>query len=142
MYCLVFAEIVLICAGLMALLPRRRRIWAPVGLVGLLVALDLYGMNFVLIPYYFGLIAHSAGGRLQAFHVSQFWKAGLPEISSRLLLNRPYLSAPAEFAVLWVLYLAATVTCLMVAFMQCWWYRAPPPATPTDAAIAEASPRR
>jgi hypothetical protein len=118
LYCLVFAEIVLVCAGLMALLPRRRRIWAPVGLVGLFVALDVYGMNFILIPYYLGLIGHSAAGRLQTFHVSQFWQAGLPEISSRLLLNRPYLTAPAEFAALWVLYLAATLTCLVVAFMQ------------------------
>jgi hypothetical protein len=75
-------------------------------------------MNFILIPYYLGLIGHSAAGRLQTFHVSQFWQAGLPEISSRLLLNRPYLTAPAEFAALWVLYLAATLTCLVVAFMQ------------------------
>lgn len=116
LYCLVFAEIILICAGLMALLPRRRRIWAPVGLAGLFAALDVYGMNFILIPYYLGLTAHSAEGRLQTFHVSQIWKTGLPEISSRLLLNRPYLSVPGEFAALWVLYLAATLTCLVVAF--------------------------
>ena len=130
LYCLVFAEVILICAGLMALLPLRRRIFAPVGLVGLFAALDIYGMNFVLIPYYFGLITHSAGGRLQTFYVSQFWKAGLPEISSRLLLTRPYLSASTEFAALWVLYVAATVTCLVIACMQSWRCRAAPPGTP------------
>jgi 4-amino-4-deoxy-L-arabinose transferase-like glycosyltransferase len=139
LYCLVFAEIVLVCAGLMALLPHRRRIFAPIGLVGCFVALDLYGMNFVLLPYYFGLIVHSPAGRLQTFHVSQLWRTGLSEISSRLLLNRPYLSAPAEFAGLWVLYLAATMTCLAVAFMQS---RQPPPATPRDSAVAEASRHR
>jgi hypothetical protein len=142
LYCLVFAEIILICAGLMALLPLRRRTLAPVGLVGLFVALDVYGMNFLLIPYYFGLITHSAGGRLQTFYISQFWKAGLPEISARLLLNRPYLSAPAEFAALWVLYLAATVTCLVVALMQLWQRRVPPPTARPDTAIAETSLRR
>lgn len=142
LYCLVFAEIILICAGLMALLPLRQRTLAPVGLVGLFVALDVYGMNFLLIPYYFGLITHSVGGRLQTFYISQFWKAGLPEISARLLLNRPYLSAPAEFAALWVLYLAATVTCLVVAFRQAWPRRAPPPTARPDTAIAETSLRR
>jgi 4-amino-4-deoxy-L-arabinose transferase-like glycosyltransferase len=142
LYCLVFAEIVLICAGLMALLPHRHWIFAPLGVAGLFAALDVYGMNFLLIPYYLGFIAHSAGGRLQTFYVSQFWKTGLPEISSRLLLNRPYMSAPAEFAVLWVLYLAATVACLVVAFLQSWQFRALPPATRPGTAIAEASTRR
>jgi 4-amino-4-deoxy-L-arabinose transferase-like glycosyltransferase len=142
LYCLVFAEIVLICAGLMALLPLHRRILAPVGLVGLFVALDVYGMNFLLIPYYFGLITHSAGGRLETFYIGQFWKAGLPEISARFLLNRPYLSRPTEFAALWVLYLAATVTCLVVAFKQSWQRRVPPPTALPDTAIAETSLRR
>ena len=118
LYCLVFAEIVLVFAGLMALSPHRCGIFAPIGLAGLFAALDLYGMNFVLLPYYFGLIGHSPAGRLQAFHVSQVWTTGLPEISSRLLLNRPYLSGPAAFAVLWALYLSATVTCAAVAFRQ------------------------
>jgi hypothetical protein len=132
LYCLVFAEIVLVCAGWMAILPRRGRVLAPAGLAGLFVALDLYGMNFVLIPYYLGWIVHSAGGRLQAFHLGQLWNLSLPEISARILLNRPYFGAAGEFAALWVLYLAATAACLAVAVMQ---------ARP-DPSTAEASRRR
>lgn len=114
LYCLVFAEIILICAGLMALLPPRHRVWAPLGLTGLFALLDLYGMNFVLIPYYLGLIAHTPDGRLPAFHAAQLWQTGLPEIGSRVILNSPYLASPIEFSALWLLYLAATLACLWI----------------------------
>jgi hypothetical protein len=86
-----------------------------VGLAGLFAALDLYGMNFLLLPYYLGWTAHSAGGRLQSLHPGRIWRTGLPDLSWRVLSIRPYLGAPAEFAALWALYLAATVTCLAVA---------------------------
>ncbi len=114
LYCLVFAEVILICAGLMELAPSRRRIWAPVALTGLVAVLDLYGMNFVLMPYYLGLTSHAAGGGLPGFHPSQIWQTGLPEISSRVMLNSPYLSSAAQFGALWMVYLAATVACVAI----------------------------
>jgi hypothetical protein len=114
LYCLVFAEVILICAGLMALLPVRRRIWAPVALTTLFALLDLYGMNFVLMPYYLGWNAHTAAGRLPAFRLAQAWQTGLPEISARVMLNSPYLGSPAQFYTLWLMYWLATLACVAI----------------------------
>jgi hypothetical protein len=133
LYCLVFAEITLVCAGLMALLPLRWRMWAPVGLAGLFAALDLYGMNFLLLPYYLGWTAHSAGGRLQSFHPGQIWHTGAPDLAWRVLSIRPYLGAPAEFVALWALYLAATLACVAVAIRAAYPQSAAAPAMPASA---------
>lgn len=116
LYCLVFAEVTLLCAGLMALLPCRLRVWTPFVVAALFALLDIYGLNFVQMPYYLGLTGHTAGGRLPAFHIGQVWTVGWEEISARLMTNRPYLGTPAVFCVLWVLYLCATVACPIMAF--------------------------
>jgi 4-amino-4-deoxy-L-arabinose transferase-like glycosyltransferase len=56
MYCLVIAELILVCVGLQAILPRRARpCWIIPTLTAAFAALDLYGMHFLLIPYYTGV---------------------------------------------------------------------------------------
>ncbi|MCU1237195.1 MAG: hypothetical protein JWP63_5162 [Candidatus Solibacter sp.] len=110
LYCLVIAEIILLCAGLMALLPWRHRMWAPLTLTGLFALLDLYGMHFILMPYYLGLTAHNAQGRLPAFHPAQGW----PDLGPRILLNAPYLGSAGVFYGVWALYVAATLTCVWI----------------------------
>jgi 4-amino-4-deoxy-L-arabinose transferase-like glycosyltransferase len=60
-------EMILLAAGLRALTPR-----AALTLPIACAALDLYGMIFVALPYYNGLIAHRPNGTLEAFHIGQF----------------------------------------------------------------------
>jgi hypothetical protein len=83
-------EMILLAAGLRAVAPG-----ASVALPIAFAALDLYGMLFVALPYYNGLIAHRPNGTLEAFHIGQF---------ARLPLG------PAGY-----LYLAATVVLLGIA---------------------------
>lgn len=72
--------------------------FAPL-LVPLFALLDLYGMLFVALPYYNGLIAHRPNGFLEAFHVGQF-----PELFQRL----------GMMSVLLAIYLAATLTAALI----------------------------
>jgi 4-amino-4-deoxy-L-arabinose transferase-like glycosyltransferase len=99
-------EMILLAAGLRALHPR-----AALTLPIAFAALDLYGMLFVALPYYNGLIAHRPTGTLESFHIGQF---------ARLPLG------PAGY-----LYLAATVALLAIALIA----RTPPlPPKHTSAA--------
>lgn len=114
-YCLVFAETTLACAGLTAILPRRARPWAAPSLAGLFAVLDIYGVHLILLPYYIGLVSHTAAGGLPIFRLSQIPAIGLGEISARVMLNRTYLASAGEFWMLWGLYLIATLGCVAVA---------------------------
>src|SRR5262249_30845704 len=61
-------EVVLAIAGLRALLG-----WKAIGATATAFALlDLYGMLFVALPYWAGMIGHRPNGFLEAFHVDQF----------------------------------------------------------------------
>jgi hypothetical protein len=60
-------EMLLIAAGLRPFARQSMRAVA----IGL-AALDLYGMLFVALPYYQGLIAHRPNGMLEAFHIERF----------------------------------------------------------------------
>ena len=86
-YCLVFAELVLLAAGLKELVP-----WRIAGgvLAALFALMDVYGLTFVQIPYYTGLTSHLANGRLPGLRLSQ-----VPEVVSRAGAG-------------WALYLGAT----------------------------------
>lgn len=60
-------EMILVTAGVRAI--AARAVIAPAIAFGLL---DLYGMLFVALPYYSGLIAHRPNGMLEAFHAGRF----------------------------------------------------------------------
>jgi len=77
-------------------------------LTGSFVALELYATNWVLIPYYTGLISHNPNGALQSFHPVQ---AGVsfPELLARLCVNRPFFITESVVFILWALYLISTV---------------------------------
>jgi 4-amino-4-deoxy-L-arabinose transferase-like glycosyltransferase len=115
-YCLVFPEVILVSLGLMAICPSGWRRWVIPGGAALFAALDVYGVNFILIPYYHGLIAHAPDGRLQNFHLGQLAGGGFTELISRLEVNRPFLGGAEGFLLLWVLYVAATLACPVAAF--------------------------
>jgi hypothetical protein len=97
-------EIILFAAGL-----RR----AVAGLAMALAALDLYGMLFVALPYYSGVIGHRANGMLEAFHFSRLGEIGLGETLERLAANHPY--GPATIAIAGCAYVAATIALIAVA---------------------------
>jgi 4-amino-4-deoxy-L-arabinose transferase-like glycosyltransferase len=60
-------ELILVIAGMRALWPPS--VIAPA--IGFAL-LDLYGMLFVALPYYSGLIAHRPNGMLESFHIGRF----------------------------------------------------------------------
>jgi hypothetical protein len=72
----------------------------------LALALDVYTVHFLLVPYYTGLIRHRPDGAIESFHVDRISQliAGLPAI--------------------WPLYLAANAT---LAAIILWSFRNPPP---------------
>jgi hypothetical protein len=86
---------------------------APLG-VALFALLDLYTMHFVALPYYAGLIAHRPNGMLAAFHPAG---VNLSDALSRLHAFKPgFLSEPL-LASLWIVYLAATLSLVVIAFL-------------------------
>src|SRR5207247_57941 len=61
-------EIVLAVAGLRAIAPRAVRSHVIRIVAIALALLDLYGLLFVAIPYYTGLIGHKPNGFLEGFN--------------------------------------------------------------------------
>jgi hypothetical protein len=78
----------------------------------LTICLDLYTVHFVLVPYYTGVIAHTASAALQAFHPGRLpdLLKNLPEMLRRVSFNRPPIITPATICGLWALYLCGTFT--------------------------------
>jgi hypothetical protein len=59
-YCLVIPEMILVYCGLRSALPFGLHRWILPSLTTAFALLDLYGMHFLLLPYYSGIISHSA----------------------------------------------------------------------------------
>jgi len=119
MYCLVVAEVVLATIGLMALFPRAWQAWILPAGIACFALLELYATHFVMVPYYTGLIAHGPDGNLPAFHLSQLLQFGLQTVLNRVAANKAsFLSWPAVLC-LWILYLAATISLLVVSSYFC-----------------------
>ena len=115
LYCLVVAEIILATVGLFALCPvRLRPCVLPAGSV-LFALLDLYGLHFLLIPYYTGLISHQSNGALASFHISQLAETGLGTVILRLQANKPEWLGTGILLVLWILFLVATLGLVVIA---------------------------
>lgn len=79
--------------------------------------LDLYGMHWLAIPYYTGIIGHRANGTLAALHISQFHTVGFGAVFERLAVNKPALMSPPVLIVLWILYLAGTILPMAVMLL-------------------------
>ena len=109
MYCVVAAEISLLVVGLHSLVPMRGRRWVLSVVILCLAALDVYTVHFVSIPYYTGLITHRPNGSVAAFHLAQFHQIGLPEVLSRLCVNKALWLNPTTFGAIWACYAATTV---------------------------------
>jgi hypothetical protein len=107
LYAAVAAEAVLLAIGLGGILGISRAAAAMSAVCILALALDLYTVNFVLIPYYTGMVRRGAGS----------W-GGFQEAFRRLALNQPSGIGPAVIAALWVLYLVAAFGLIALAIAQ------------------------
>jgi hypothetical protein len=104
MYAVVACEVVL-CAVAFGLW----RLWALTLGTFLFGLLDLYGMHWLAIPYYTGIIGHRANGALGTLHICAFRAMGVHAVFDRLAVNKPALISQPVLIVLWVLYLAGTI---------------------------------
>ncbi|MDQ2900187.1 MAG: hypothetical protein M3Y07_10340, partial [Acidobacteriota bacterium] len=109
-YAVVAAEIILLVQGLCFLAPKRMVRWVVPLLAVCFGALDLYTVNFVGIPYYTGMIAHRQNGPVASFHISQLDAIGWRVLLDRLCATKPVWLSPTVIGVLWICYLAATLT--------------------------------
>ena len=104
MYAVVACEVVLCAVAF-----RRWRVWPLTLGTFLFGSLDLYGIHWLAIPYYTGIIGHKANGALGALHMAQFQAVGLGEVFDRLAANKPALLSQPVLIVLWILYLTGTI---------------------------------
>jgi len=104
MYAVVACEVVL-CAVAFG----RYRIWAVALGTVLFGLLDLYGMHWVAIPYYTGIIGHRANGSLAAMHLGELRALGFDAVFGRLAANKWAVVSPRVLIVLWSLYIVGTV---------------------------------
>ena len=104
MYAVVGCEVVL-CAVAFG------RIRVPALAIGTVLfgALDLYGMHWLALPYYTGMIGHRASGALTALHISDVRAFGFFTMFQRLAENKWALLSEPVLIILWTLYLAATI---------------------------------
>ena len=130
MYAVVACEVVL-CAVAFG------RLQVPAVALGTVLfgLLDLYGMHWLAIPYYTGIIGHRANGALAALHISEFRAVGFDAVFERLAVDKWAPMSNRVLIVLWVLYFAGTILPMAVMFlvalggktrfMECWGRRQP-----------------
>jgi 4-amino-4-deoxy-L-arabinose transferase-like glycosyltransferase len=112
LYCLVFAEAVLLAQGMAQLFGRQalRRLLAAA--VTLLAIIDLYGVHAYMLPYYTGLTAHR-GDRVPALELTAFSSS---EIFPRLAMLGPAWVNPGLLKLAWGGYLLAAVCLVLLAW--------------------------
>jgi hypothetical protein len=104
MYAVVASEVVLFAVAF----GRYRVFAASLGAI-LFGLLDLYGMHWLAIPYYTGIIGHRANGAIAAMHIDQIRALGFGGVFERLAANKWAVISPKLLTVLWILYIAGTL---------------------------------
>jgi hypothetical protein len=112
MYAVVAAEVVL-CAVAFG---RYRVLAAALGAI-LFGLLDLYGMCWLAIPYYTGIIGHRASGALSALHLGELRAVGFGTVFERLAVNKWAPLSQRVLMVLWILYFAGTILPMAVMLL-------------------------
>lgn len=115
LYAVVACEVVL-CAVAFG----RWRLWTVTLGTSMFGLLDLYGMHWLAIPYYTGIIGHRANGALAALHLSALRTVGWDAVFARLAANKPAPMSAPVLMVLWILYLAATILPMAAMVRQAW----------------------
>ncbi|MGC2659154.1 MAG: glycosyltransferase family 39 protein, partial [Bryobacteraceae bacterium] len=124
-YVLLAPELLLLTAGAWALFGRRGGGWLAATATFFALALNLYTMHLLLLPYYTGLIAHSADGSFHAAHIgilaSEFQLSNI----ARTPFVRTQVISPAIFAVCWVSYVLGAVCPAAIAFANSYFFGKP-----------------
>ena len=117
LYAVVLPEVLLIAWAVNSLVPAHLR-WAVLPAIAtLFAAIDLYGVHFLLAPYYTGMIAHVAGSEVvHPARLSQLLNAGPGFILGRLTINRPEFMGRGVIGGLLLLYYAATLAAVAIAY--------------------------
>ena len=115
LYAPIVVEVILVTAGLLALVPRGYGPWVLPTLTFFFVLLELYATHFVALPYYSGLIAHTSNGALATFHISMLKDIPIRFIIERLLVNKPQFLNTPIFVLSWILFLASTLSLPVVS---------------------------
>lgn len=115
LYAAVACEVVLCAVGF-----GRFRMWAVALGAVLFGLLDLYGMHWLAIPYYTGIIGHRTNGTLAPLHIGQYGSLGIGTVFERLAMNKPAAMTQPFLGVLWILYLAGTILpmAMMLAMLR------------------------
>ena len=66
-------------------------------------------VNFILIPYYTGLISHRPAGPVSSFHITPLAQTGLLRVFGRLQINKPEFLNATTLMTAWFIYIIATV---------------------------------
>jgi hypothetical protein len=123
LYAVIVPEVVLAAAGLRAIAPRL------IGGAALAFGmLDLYGMLFVALPYYTGLLAHRPNGFLEAFHFQRIGAIGWGEVLQRIAVNKPEWIGSTAVAWGGGLYFIATCTLAAMALFSARFFGPDSPA--------------
>ena len=113
----VVPETVLLAAGLRTLAWGRVRRYVVGGVAFAFAMLDLYGMLFVAVPYYAGLIVHKPSGFLEAFHLVRIVDIGFGEVLQRIATNKPSWIGPVVVVTTGCAYMGATMALAVIALV-------------------------
>lgn len=118
LYSVIAVEAVLLAVGLTALFGVERAERLFMGACVAALALDVYTVHFLLLPYYTGGIVHSPSHRLETFPVDRYFQPGaVDRILERLALNDGV--SGAAIAGLWAAYVCATLALVCLAVQLC-----------------------
>jgi 4-amino-4-deoxy-L-arabinose transferase-like glycosyltransferase len=120
LFAMVVAEAILLATGLEAIAPAALAPAVIPAAVICLAALEFFGTHFYAIAYYTGFIAHLPDGSLPTLSLRQLSGGGLGTMLTRLTINKPEFLNATVLAVLWVLFLAATLGVIAVAVRLAW----------------------
>ncbi|MDA2929355.1 glycosyltransferase family 39 protein [Acidobacteria bacterium AH-259-O06] len=114
LYAVMLAEIVLLVYGLFSVAPLRLRRRILAILLALFSLLDLYGITFLLMPYYTGFIRHKPGGGLISFNPFNLSGSDYAELLSRLTVNKPIFMTTTYYVMMSGLFLLMSLSALVL----------------------------
>jgi len=112
--CLAAPFSILMCAGLRTIAPRSIEAATGPLLVIMFSALEFFGANLLLLPYYAGFTSHLPNGGLPAGKLAQLVTGG-PTLAERLTFYKPPWLTSSVLIWLWGLSLLATAALVVIS---------------------------
>ncbi len=115
-YCLVAAEAVCLVAGTSALLSLKWARFAVPAIVTCFASLEVFGVIFLLMPYYAGFTAHTAQGSVRAMHLGLLRDGGFSRLFLNLAAFKPLLLSDHVLEGLSMAFLLAAAGIVAISF--------------------------